>query len=49
MTKPEQQKIIEIERKKKRTRKKQTETFKTFRENLEMLKMNLKVYDKKEE
>ena len=40
--KQEQQKIIEIEEKKE-------QTLQTFRENLEMLKMNLKVYDKKEE
>ena len=42
LEKQEQQKIIEIEEKKE-------QTLQTFRENLEMLKMNLKVYDKKEE
>ena len=42
LAKEEQQKIIEIEEKKE-------QTLQTFRENLEMLKMNLKVYDKKEE
>ena len=41
LAKQEQQKIIEIEEKKE-------QTLQTFRENLEMLKMNLKVYDKKE-
>ncbi len=42
LEKQEQQKIIEIEEKKE-------QTLQTFRENLEMLKMNLKVYDNKEE
>lgn len=42
LEKQEQQKIIEINEKKE-------QTLQTFRENLEMLKMNLKVYDKKEE
>ena len=42
LAKQEQQKIIEINEKKE-------QTLQTFRENLEMLKMNLKVYDKKEE
>ena len=42
LAKQEQQKIIEIEEKKE-------QTLQTFRENLEMLKMNLKVYGNKEE
>ena len=42
LEKQEQQKIIEIEEKKE-------QTLQTFRENLEMLKRNVKVYDQKEE
>ena len=41
LAKQEQQKIIEIEEKKE-------QTLQTFREKLEMLRMNLKVYDNKE-
>ena len=42
LEKQEQQKIIDIEEKKE-------QKLQTLRENIEMLKMNLKVYDKKEE